>query len=68
MYTQHVFYTDTRTLSGEQYNTPAWWRVDLGAPYDVYKVLIVNRDQFKGICLTDRKDGNKDSSLMQRSK
>ena len=47
---------------------PAWWRVDLGALYDVYEVVIVNRDIFQGICLTDRKGGNKDRSLMQLSK
>ena len=31
---------------------PAWWRVDLGEDYDVYKVKIVNRDQFKGTSST----------------
>ena len=29
-------------------NQPAWWRVDLGASYDVYQVRIVNRDLGQG--------------------
>ena len=39
---------DTSGLSGEERNQPAWWRVDLGASYDIYKVLIVNRETQRG--------------------
>ena len=30
------------------YNPRPWWRVDLGSSYDVYQVIIVNRDQYQG--------------------
>ena len=29
-------------------NQPAWWRVDLGASYDVYQVVIVNTNLGQG--------------------
>ena len=51
---QHTFHTDTSLLSGEQRFQPAWWRVDLGASYDVYQVIIVNRNYFRGKCVPDR--------------
>ena len=35
-------------------NQPAWWRVDLGAAYDVYQVVIVNRDLGQGEFLLAR--------------
>ena len=35
---------DTRELYGAESNEPAWWRVDLGASYDVYQVEVVNRN------------------------
>ena len=39
---------DTRLLSGDLYNKPAWWRVDLGASYDVYQIVVVNRNVNRG--------------------
>ena len=38
----HLFNIDYRQLSGEEYSQLAWWRVDLGALYDVYQVVIFN--------------------------
>ena len=38
----HAFYTE-----GEEFDQPAWWRVDLGASYDVYQVVIFNRETQK---------------------
>ena len=35
-------------------NQPAWWKVDLGASYDVYQVRIVNRDLGQGEFLLAR--------------
>ena len=55
IYAHQTFHADTSTLSGEEQNLPAWWRVDLGTSYDVYQVVIVNRDYARGrsnICLT----------------
>ena len=46
---QHVFCVDTSQLSGQDRNQPAWWKVDLGASYDVYQVVITNRDGARGI-------------------
>ena len=46
---QHALFSDTTKLSGEEQNQPAWWRVDLGNSYDVYKVIITNRDGAQGI-------------------
>ena len=43
---------DTSGLPEPEKNQPAWWRVDLGADYDVYEVIIVNRDQFQGTSST----------------
>ena len=62
---QHTFHTDTRALVGEQYGQAAWWTVDLGASYDVYKMVIVNGDYFIGICVADPKNENEDSALAQ---
>ena len=36
-----------KTAAPEDRNEPAWWRVDLGASYDVYEVKIHNRDSFQ---------------------
>ena len=41
-------HTDTLKLSGENYNKSAWWQVDLGASYDVYEVIITNRNVYRG--------------------
>ena len=40
---QHSFNTDTGGYPGPYTFPPAWWSVDLGASYDVYQVVIVNR-------------------------
>ena len=53
---QHPIHTDTWSLSEEQYNEPAWWRVDLGGSYDVYKVLIVNRIDYRGIIMNQNRE------------
>ena len=39
--TYHAFRTGI--LSGPK----PWWKVDLGAPYDVYQVVIVNLDIYQ---------------------
>ena len=44
----YSFHADTLKLSGEDYNQSAWWQVDLGASYDVYEVIITNRNYFQG--------------------
>ena len=44
----NVFHPDTSRLLGDDRNQPAWWRVDLGASYEVYQVIIVNRNQNQG--------------------
>ena len=50
---QHIFHTDTSKLSGQERYQPAWWRVDLGGSYDVYEVILVNRIDYRGICVPD---------------
>ena len=45
---QNWFHTDTSRLSGEERDKPAWWRVDLGASFDVYQVVITNRNYARG--------------------
>ena len=39
---------DTRTLSDDEHNTAAWWRVDLQASFDIYRVVIHNRLYYEG--------------------
>ena len=49
---QHTFHTDFLRLSAQDRILPAWWRVDLGTSYDVYQVVIVNRDVVQcNICI-----------------
>ena len=51
MTAEHASHLVTWYLPGQERNQPAWWRVDLGASYDVYQVIITNRDQQQGnIC------------------
>ena len=49
--TRDSFDTDFSELIGQELEEgypPAWWRVDLGALYDVYQVVIINRDTNQG--------------------
>lgn len=33
----------------EDLDQPAWWRVDLGREYDIYQVIIYNRNERRGL-------------------
>ena len=42
--------TNHDTAAPDDRGKPAWWRVDLGANYDVYEVRIHNRDMAQCNC------------------
>ena len=48
MNAESCVHPDTSFLSGQERNQPAWWRVDLGASYDIYQVLVTNREMSQG--------------------
>ena len=48
LFKSNTFFLHTDSSSLTPPDQPAWWRVDLGSQYDVYTVVIYNRDRNQG--------------------